>query len=375
LRYVFFLLLMITFGRGIAEMPTTMVWSAYNLGSTGYSQSVAIGKMLKDHYGVTLRVLPGRNDVSRLLPLVRGRVHLSANGIATYFAQEGMFQFEGPTWGPIPVRLAMSSNGDSNQALAVATDTGIKRFEQLRGKRIPYVRGAPSINVSTEAFLACGGLGWQDVERVDFTGYNAMWNGIVNGQVDAAYATTVSGPTRKLEASPRGISWPTVAHDDDACWQRLLAVGPYFTKHVATRGAGISAQRTHEGATYPYPLLIGLDSTDEALVYSTVQAIDTHYDDFKDADPGAVGWAMSRQLFAWVVPYHRGAVRYFVERGLWSDELEAHNRALIERQAVLAEAWGKFVAQTSASGDEFRSAWRRHRVVALEARGFDPVWR
>ena len=380
LRFVaLFLVLVAIPAPGLADLPEsfprTVVWSAYNLGSTGYNQSVAIGKVFKDHYGVTLRVLPGKNDVSRLLPLVRGRVQLSANGIATYFAQEGMFQFEHATWGPLPVRLVMASNGESNQALAVAADTGIESYDQLAGRRIPYVRGAPSINVSTEAFLACGGLGWADVERVDFPGYNAMWNGIVNGQVDAAYATTVSGPTRKLEASPRGIRWPAAAHDDEECWQRLWAVGPYFSRHIATRGAGISAEQPHEGATYPYPLLIGLDTTDAELVYGTAKVIHQHYDAYKNADPGAVGWAMDRQLFAWVVPYHRGAVRYFKELGLWTEAFDAHNRALINRQEILGQAWREFVVGTSATGDEFRAAWRKRRVIALEAASLDPVWR
>ena len=68
-----------------------MAWSAYNLGTTGYSQAVAIGKVLKDEYGTTLRVIPGKNDISRLVPLRKGRVQFSANGIATYLAQEGVF--------------------------------------------------------------------------------------------------------------------------------------------------------------------------------------------------------------------------------------------------------------------------------------------
>jgi ABC-type nitrate/sulfonate/bicarbonate transport system substrate-binding protein len=79
----------------------------------------------------------------------------------------------------------MASHGESNQALGVADDLGIKTYADLRGKRVPYVRGAPALNVTTEAFLACGGLTWDDVERVDFPGYSAMWTGVVNGQVDA----------------------------------------------------------------------------------------------------------------------------------------------------------------------------------------------
>ncbi len=356
-------------------LPRTLAWTAYNLGTTGYNQAVAIGMVLRQHYNVSLRVVPGKNDVSRLLPLVKGRVHLSANGIATYFAQEGVFQFAGPTWGPLPVRLVFTSNGDANQALAVAADTGITTYAELKGHRVPYVRGAPSLNVSTEAMLACGGLGWEDVERVDFPGYNAMWTGIVNGHVDAAYATTVSGPTRKLEASPRGIFWPRVPHDDPGCWQRMMRLAPYFSKHMATRGAQISVEAPHEGVTYPYPLLIGLDRTDSSLVYAMARVIHLHYDEFKDADPGAIGWALDRQLKQWVVPWHQGTVKYFRELGVWGEADEIHNQRLLERQSVLQAAWDEHTDDDYVDADEFRSAWQMRRVAALEAAEFDPVWR
>ena len=354
------------------EFPRTMSWSAYNLGTTGYNQAVGIGKALKDNYNVNLRVLPGKNDVSRLLPLQRGRVQFSANGVATYFGQEGVFQFAGKTWGPMPLRLVMASHGDSNQALGVANDLGIKTYADLRGKRVPFVRGAPALNVTTEAFLACGGLTWDDVERVDFPGYNAMWTGIVNGQVDAAYATTVSGPTRKLEASPRGIFWPPAPHDDAGCWQRMDDIVPFMQKHIATRGAAISEANPHEGATYPYPMLITLADQDEQLVHDLAKAIHLHYEEYKNADPGSIGWAMGRQNFQWVVPFHQGAVRYFKAIGVWSDADDAHNTRLIQRQTVLATAWQAHQAENP---DDFSAAWMVRRAAALDAAGFDPIWR
>ena len=354
------------------DFPRTMSWSAYNLGTTGYNQAVGIGKALKDNYNVNLRVLPGKNDVSRLLPLQRGRVQFSANGVATYFGQEGVFQFAGKTWGPMPLRLVMASHGDSNQALGVANDLGIKTYADLRGKRVPFVRGAPALNVTTEAFLACGGLTWDDVERVDFPGYNAMWTGIVNGQVDAAYATTVSGPTRKLEASPRGIFWPPAPHDDAGCWQRMDGIVPFMQKHIATRGAAISEANPHEGATYPYPMLITLADQDEQLVHDLAKAIHLHYEEYKNADPGSIGWAMGRQNFQWVVPFHQGAVRYFKAIGVWSDADDAHNTRLIQRQTVLATAWQAHQAENP---DDFSAAWMVRRAAALDAAGFDPIWR
>ena len=168
-----------------------MAWSAYNLGTTGYNQAVGIAKMLKDRHRITLRVVPGKNDVSRLLPLRVDRVQFSANGVSTYFAQEGTFQFASERWGPMPVQLVMMSLGLSNQAVAVPADSDIYVAADLNGRRVPYVRGSPAVNVSTEAMLACGGLTWDDVERIEFPGYSAMWNGIVEGHVDVAYATTV----------------------------------------------------------------------------------------------------------------------------------------------------------------------------------------
>ncbi|MEM9622051.1 MAG: TAXI family TRAP transporter solute-binding subunit [Pseudomonadota bacterium] len=375
---VFCLLCSALFGVQISlaqepQLGRTMAWSAYNLGTTGYNQAVAIGKALKDNYGVNLRVVPGKNDVSRLLPLVKGRVQFSANGMATYFAQEGVFQFAGKRWGPLPLRLVMMSYGDSNQALGVAADIGVQTYADLRGKRVPYVRGAPALNVPTEAFLACGGLTWDDVIRVDFPGYNAMWTGIVNGQVDAAYANTVSGPTRKLEASPRGIFWPPAPHADQDCWTRMAEIVPIMIPHNATRGAGISVDKPHEGATYPYPLLIALAAQDEQLVHDLALAIHRHFDEYKDADPGAIGWALDRQVFNWTVPYHDGAVRYLKSVGVWSEADDAHNARLIERQDVLARTWRNHIADAP-DEENFVATWYARRAAALRAAGFDPVW-
>ncbi len=351
-----------------------MAWSAYNLGTTGYNQAVGIAKMMKDKHRVTLRVIPGKNDISRLLPMRVNRVQFSANGVATYFAQEGMFQFAHPRWGPLPIRLVMMSVGLSNQAVAVPADSGIETMADLKGKRVPWVRGAPSLNVSTEAMLACGGLGWDDVQKIEFPGYAAMWNAIVDGQIDVAYATTVSGPTRKLEASPQGIRWLPVPHADTACWQRLLAVAPYFTKHVATRGAAISVDEPHEGATYPYPLLMTFAERDRSLVFNVARAIHEGFDDFKHADPGSIGWSIERQQFDWVVPFHDGAVDFFLNLGIWTAEAQAHNDQLVARQEVLADAWQE-LNQLDLENDEFRLMWLALRAKRLDDAGFDPVWR
>ena len=377
--FVFLVITSLSASGNDIQLPKVMAWSAYNLGTTGYNQAVGISKMLKDRHRVTLRVIPGKNDISRLLPLRVERVQFSANGVSTYFAQEGTFQFASDRWGPLPIRLVMMSYGLSNQAVAVPANTNIYRAADLVKRRVAYVRGAPAVNVSIEAMLACGGITWDNVERIEFPGYGAMWNGIVEGHVDLAYASTVSGPSRKLQASPQGIRWLPIPHNDEDCWRRLRSVAPYFRPHVATRGSAISESNPHEGATYPYPLLMTLAERDDVLVYNLTKAMHLGYEDYAGADPGSIGWHIDRQDFNWVVPFHAGAIRYFREIGRWSDAEDAHNAALLARQEVLLTTWEEARQLTSPESGGFQpgelpALWLRLRALRLRQAGFDPVW-
>jgi len=357
------------------KLPGTIAWSAYNTGTTGYNQSVAIGKALKDKYGVNLRVVPGKNDISRMSPLRNDKVQFIANGGGTYFASEGVFNFAAKAWGPQKVRLVISATSDANIALGTAADAGIKKMSDLKGKRVGIVRGSPALTIGAEAALAFAGLTFDDVKVIEFGGYGAMWKGMVNGQVDAAIASTVSGPTKKLQASPRGIHWPDWTHSDEAGWARIGKVAPYFVKHTATLGTGISKDKPHEGGAYPYPLLITRDNQKDDLVYSMVKAIHTEYPNYKDALPAMSGWQLDRQTFKWAVPYHEAAVKYWKEIGAWTDDMEQHNKALIDRQNILGEAWASMSSKKDLSDEDFKKEWMKVRAAALEAKGMNPVWK
>ena len=74
------------------KLPTTMAFTAYDTGTSGFNIAVGVGKMMKDKYGTDVRVLPAGNDVARLAPLRAKRAAASAMGSGTYFAQEGVFE-------------------------------------------------------------------------------------------------------------------------------------------------------------------------------------------------------------------------------------------------------------------------------------------
>lgn len=357
------------------KLPNPLSWTAYDVGSAGYNQSVAIGKAIKDAYGVDLRVLPGKNDVSRQIPLREKKVDFSATGVgATYLAQEGVFEFGNKDWGPQPVRVLLAANSDSNLSVGVANDLGIKTIADLKGKRVAWVVGSPSLNENVTAILAFGGLTWADVKKVEFPGFGQSWDGIKNGQVDAAFAQTSSGKAFEVASSPRGLFWPPLPHGDREGWKRLKAKAPFFEPNNATEGATLSKDKVHEGASYPYPILIAYAEQKDDVVQAMTKAMIELFPKYKDASPGINGWALERQNFTWAVPYHPGAIAYYKSIGKWSDAAQKHNDKLIERQKVLAAAWAEAKAKPAADDAAFEKAWMALRAEKLKAAGFDPVY-
>ena len=348
------------------KLPPTMVFTAYDTGTAGFNIAVAVGKMMKDKYGTDLRVLPAGNDVARLSPLRAGRAMSSAMGSGTYFAQEGVFEFGAREWGPQALQLVLSSVDCNAGSLGVARDTGVTEIKQLKGKRVGFVVGSPALNQNALAILAFGDLKQSDVKIVEFSSYGAMWKGLINNDTDAAFATTITGPAKEAETSPRGIIWPPLPHNDKAGWARVQKVGSFFFPHVATCGAGISKEKPIELGNYPYPIFVVYGSQPADQVYAVTRAMITGYDVYKDAAAGAAGLAPDRQTKKWVVPVHPGAVKALKEAGQWTDDQEAHNNQLFKRQDVLAAAWAGYTKGSPPSDDkEFLAGWMKARAAAL----------
>jgi TRAP transporter TAXI family solute receptor len=352
------------------KLPPTLTFTAYDTGTAGFNIAVAVGKMMKDKYSTDVRVLPAGNDVARLAPLRAGRAASSAMGSGTYFAQEGVFEFGAKEWGPQPLQLVLSSVDCNAGSLGVARDTGVTEVKQLKGKRVGFVVGSPALNQNALAILAFGDLKQSDVKIVEFSSYGAMWKGLVNNDVDAAFATTITGPAKEAETSPRGIIWPPLPHNDKAGWARVQKVGSFFFPHVATCGAGISPEKPIELGNYPYPIFVVYGSQSADQVYAITKAMIVGYDAYKDNAPGAGGLAASRQTMKWVVPFHPGSVKALKEAGNWSDADQAHNDGLIKRQGVLAAAWADYSKSSPPSDDAaFLSGWMTARATALAKAG------
>ncbi|HZD27034.1 MAG TPA: TAXI family TRAP transporter solute-binding subunit [Alphaproteobacteria bacterium] len=357
---------------GAGEMPKNIAWTAYGTTSSGYAQSVGLGQMLKKHYDVDLRIIPGKNDVSRMAPLRAKQAQICACGIAAYFAQEGVLMFADPQWGPMRLYNLFNNIGRNGQGLVTAKDAGIKTPADLKGKRVTWVKGAPALNINATGFLAFAGLTWDDVQKIEVPGWKQSAEAVINGQADATWGSTVSSAYNQLAASPRGLFWPILPHDDKAGWERAWKVAPYWQQAKVSNAvdgkSNTSGKMPFDFNNYPYPIFVTLPDASEDLAYGLTQAVMENYESFKESGPGMDGYQLSNQNFDWVFPYHPGAVKYYKEKGVWTAAHEKHNQELLKRQDVLAAAW-KEMQGKGVSGEAFEKEWLKVRASHLEQAG------
>lgn len=354
-------------------LPETLTATSHAAGSAGHAQTVAIGNILKNKYGTSLRIMPSSNDVAFINLVRSGRVQLCSCPTAAYFAQEGVLMFAAEQWGPQKLRVIITSIADVGMGMVVAGDVNVTQPADLKGKRVAAIRGGDSQNLGAEAVLAFGGLTWNDVERVEFPSYIRTLEGIVNNQVDAAFVSTITSTTHQIASSSRGILWPYMDPEDDEAWSRARGVAPYIQPKLVTLGAGISQDKPWHGSSYPYPVMLGSDKLDYDIAASMIRFMIEEYDQYKDSSPGSAGYALENQNLKWVIPFHQAVIDYYKERGIWTDDMQAHQDELLKREEVLQQAWASYTAKAN-SGDDFAAGWLAARAAALQDAGLDSIF-
>ncbi len=343
------------------DLPNPVVWTTYDTGGTYHANAVAISSLLKQRFGVNMRVLSAGNGMAQQSTLKLGRSDYVLAGFDVYFSQEGLFQFSARDWGPQPVRLVMTANDDGSYGLAVRPELNVQNPADLKGKRIAFVQGSAAIEQAFNALImGCGGMTWDDVEKVEVPGFGPSVDAYVNGDVDVYYSSTTSATALKAEASPHGLAWVPIPHDDAECWSAIRATDPRWIKKIATEGASVPESGI-EMAGYPTMIVNTMADREADQVYAMTKSFYDNFEDYKGSAPSAYGFALDRQLLSYVVPYHDGAIRYFKEQGLWTEENQVHNDKLIARQKALKEAWDNLIAQDISDDAEFAAAWEKAR--------------
>ncbi|WP_254884983.1 TAXI family TRAP transporter solute-binding subunit [Salipiger sp. HF18] len=347
-------------------LPRTMVWTSYDLGSTGYVEASAMADALDKNYGTTVRLTPSGTGIGRMLPLAKKRATFGFMGNEIFFASEGMFEFAARDWGPQEVRVLLGR--PAAVGLITGLDTDIESVADLKGRKVGFVQASPSTLMNTEAALAFGDLTVDDVEQVIYPGYGAMVQGFIAGEIDAVPVTPTVSALREAEGG-RGVRWLDMPGSDSAGWDRVRASATIFSPTSRPVGVSISEDDPAELLGYRYPQLTAYADTSEDEVYNLVKALDESYDLFKDANGVIARWNMQDAGSSPAgAPFHPGAIKYLREKGVWDAEDDAWNETRIARLEAVKSAWAAATEKADAekvSDEDWPAFWDSYRSDAL----------
>lgn len=349
------------------SLPKSMMWSAYDVGSSGYTEASAVADAMMKKYGVRIRIMPSGTSIGRLLPLKTGRVQYGWLANEVYFATEAIYDFASREWGPQDLRVLLGR--PAGFGLGVAADTGVKELADLKGKRVSRIQANPSVNLKVEAILAFAGLTWDDVEVVEVPSYGAALRAVVEGKNDAAGGVPTAGIFRELEASDRGIVWPDLPPENTEGWERLRKVAPFFAPTKETVGAGLSEDNPAQLIAYKYPMITTYASTSEEEAYNFTKAMVETFDLYKDATKVMPRWdaKLSGEPPA-DAPFHPGAIKYLKEIGIWTAEDDEWNQKRLERLKQVQEAWDAALEEAldkQIPDKEWPAFWENYRKQHL----------
>ncbi|MBN8930008.1 MAG: hypothetical protein BGO51_11135 [Rhodospirillales bacterium 69-11] len=348
------------------KLPSSSVWTAYDLGSSGYVEASAIAEALQKQNPIRVRIMPSGTSIGRLLPIKQGRANYGFLANELYFATEGTEDFAAESWGPQDLRVVLAR--PATNGLAMAKDTGMTKMSELKGKRIGYVKGNPSVNVKNQAYLDFAGLTEKDIEVVWFGSYNAMKTAIVNNQLDGMGSVTTSANMREIEASPRGLIWPPFPADDKAGWARMQKRLDFLEPRRETAGAGIPPGGV-ELIGIRYPMITTYAKTSDDEVYALVKAVDAGMDEIAGTTGSSANWAPKMSgLPRADAPFHDGTIRYMKEKGWWTAEADAWQAKRLARLKKVMAGWTE--ARKEFKGkpeDQWEAFWTDYRAKHLSA--------
>jgi hypothetical protein len=348
-------------------LPSIMTWTSYDVGSSGYVQAAAVGDALTRKKNIKLRVLPAGGDISRLMPLKTGIAEYALTGTGSNFAWKGIYDFASLDWGPQRLRQIWGVI-PYGMPMATAASVNIKTPRDVKGKRMSWIPGNPGINLANKGALAFAGLTWSDVEKVIFPSYGSAMKGLIEGTNDAMCTTGTAAILYELASSPRGLYWPEFPAADKAGWARFQKVCPFYFPDIVSGGASMKTPK--ELPNYCYPVLVCYVQKDESTIYELTEALYETYDIYKDVNVSMLGWEMKKAIRApGMVPYHKGAIRFFKEVGQWSADLENWNNKALEQETMTISSWEIFKKEAmrkKMSPKDLANSWMKSQGVEPE---------
>ncbi|MFH1491636.1 MAG: TAXI family TRAP transporter solute-binding subunit [Pseudomonadota bacterium] len=210
----------------------------------------------------------------------------------------------------------------------VAGDSGIKTYEDLRGKRVILVYGSSvALNMGSRAGLYGGGLTEKDVKVMKSADVVSACQMVIERKADACYGS-VGVPIFQQLASARGGARHLGIVDTPENWKRVHTVfDGYFPMKINKGPLTVKEDIVMVGRNFT--VSSRPDLSDESA-YIFTKLLWENDKELGPKHPRLKDWVKAHFASTKAgAPYHPGAIKFYKEAGAWTPELDKHNQKLL----------------------------------------------
>jgi uncharacterized protein len=280
-------------------------------GATGQIAN-AIAQVVTRHGGLQVRPQPVANTAQYIPPINAGQIGF---GIANAPQTSNAFTGQGMSEGKASPNLRMVAVLFPFNAGLVATKASeMKRYGDLRGKRLPWFPDNSLGDVIMRACLEVAGLRPEDVTRVPMPNFPRMFDAFKGGQIDVSIATTGSQNTIDFQQTiAGGIRFLSFEPGHAALLAQRLPGTTLRSVPAAPENPGVEPGILVFAYDYTLFTHVGMD---EGVVYRFTKAMLEQGAELRATSPLWAEYDPMRLGQGIGVPFHPGALRALSEKSV-----------------------------------------------------------
>ncbi len=321
-------LLLLPLGGAMAQGKTALTFGTMDAGTSTYAVGAALSAVWNNHlpmYTVTQQPMQVTGPAFRLLKL--NELDMA---ITTVWAIHGAYTAEEPFWttwelsGVAPIPIMEICSGSAIRYGFFTTDPNVKTLKDLEGKNVYITQPGAESDIQIKALLQAAGADYSKIHDVSFSTIAEVQQGLKEGRAIAVYWT--ASPWIQDVATTKAVYTIDIPNEQVDKLNQLLPGWGFVTSSIAEGEYGLSSG----GSTLATPFGIYVrEGLSEDIVYDLTKTMFENHDEAVTLNPQYLeNWSLERALMSIGAPIHPGAIKYYKEAGVWTDEVDARNEAL-----------------------------------------------
>lgn len=284
-------------------------------GTSSYSVSAAIAKIVSENTKLRMRVAPQGGPVVTIPLLNKGEFEFSMGvSVVSFLAHKGAAMFKKA--GPQENMRVVATVLPSPIAFMTKRSAGISSLQDLKGKKIGS--GFPKqriVAVFANAYLKAAGIAKDQYTPVAQPNAVRGVQDFMAGRLDATIMTLLSGGAQQADAKVGGVRWVSLPNSPEAQKAAMKAAPGTI---VVKLKPGFSVGVKEEISVLSTPMVMMANAKiGEDVVYQVAKAIHTNKAGLQASYKALSHFAPTDIATNFGVPYHKGAEKYYREAEVW----------------------------------------------------------